>query len=624
MPAYYEQEEDGQSLDRLNPNNYDARGAYVGPVAGRAFSGQAITAPQGLTLGPGQVPATVETDYRLMNDQERFATTQNVNQAQQALGLQNIDNLISGFQTDEAGNQSYADLPVVKGADGYYYYDAAKIAEAEGMSPEAIAYLQEGVRTPLEQKAVYSGGDQIGLWDNHNAPAEFQNLDPANEDTRGALILRNLGRTRALTGAPLDLSNETHLTNLMQGNTSSRYTNADMANKGYFNVPDESHWYDPERIIPMATMAAMAAMSAGAGSAIMAPAATAMGGAGTLGGAALTGLGAGSMATLPSTFMNTVQSTGAGLDVGAGANALKEGIKAGIIGGGMGAVTAGGMNLAGQGLSSVMGSNEWNGIPMEELQREAAASGMSVEELQQIIDPQNFDLLKNMGTLQQLDSAGVTLGTGATVDVFGRALTDNPYDSSTEFDRISNPNDPMNQSQQIKDLYTTGNTETLSSLGFMTDSGKALGLEPSNMAVNDAAAQRPGMDYKSILNKMLGLYSPDQAPTAGGPTGLSNNMWQPSGNLPPMSGAQATGAGNGYNFQGSNVAQNMTQQYGAVRPSGMENYTQDLLSMVQENPDMLENPAIMNMIQEQLLGNGQVKRPGMGLEGPLNNVGMVV
>lgn len=103
---------------------------------------------------------------------------------------------------------------------------------------------------------------------------------------------------------------------------------------------------------------------------------------------------------------------------------------------------------------------------------------------------------------------------------------------------------------------------------------------------------------------------------------------QGSGYAPAVSGGQqgvGAGMGLGPNIEGSNVAHNMTQQYGAVRPMGLETYTQDLLAMAQESPDILENPMIYNMLAEQLMGGGTRRRPGMDMELNLEDTtGMVV
>jgi hypothetical protein len=221
--------------------------------------------------------------------------------------------------------------------------------------------------------------------------------------------------------------------------------------------------------------------------------------------------------------------------------------------------------------------------------------------------PQNvLDIMTNLDTLEQLQSAvGVPSSGAGVTDVFGRnSATGYGYDESVPFD-----NDSGNWQQYIRDLYTTGNTEALSALGFMTDSGAALGLSPSNMAIPEGGAPpSKGLSKEEILNKALGLVGTDQQ-GAGFVSPYDNSMLRSLEGYSASSG-QTAGVGSQY-LAGSDMAHPTTQQYQTVRPSGLENYSQDILSMVRASPDILNNPTILNMVIDQLQGGEGIKRFGL-------------
>lgn len=393
----------------------------------------------------------------------------------------------------------------------------------------------------------------------------------------------------------------------------------------------DAKWYNPANLIPKAIAGVGALMTGG----LLAPVAA---GLSPIVGGALQGAGAGLSGSVLSGGMSGNLNFGdvlQGTLTGAASGGLLAGAKEGI-----GALMSGSNELAGV---------DFNSIPVDDPFR-AEITGMAAE---MGMDPQDvLNMLSDMPQVSQLDSlinSGVNafdpllyqtggsetlsgLGSQGSVatdlgltpsgeyvpDIFGRTpATDYALDTSTEFDRISDINHPDNMSQYIKDLYRTGNTQTLSDLGFMTDSGAALGLTPSNAAIPDAGValtdRNIGLDLaKKILGSVGGggqipdMGSPRtiQLPTAG------------SGYAPAVSGGQqgvGAGMGLGPNIEGSNVAHSMTQQYGAVRPMGLETYTQDLLAMAQESPDILENPMIYNMLAEQLMGGGTRRRPGMDM-----------
>jgi hypothetical protein len=148
-------------------------------------------------------------------------------------------------------------------------------------------------------------------------------------------------------------------------------------------------------------------------------------------------------------------------------------------------------------------------------------------------------------------------------DVWGRSIDagDYDWDQETDFDRISDINYPDNWEQYIKDLYRTGNTETLSALGHITDSGQALGIKP----------------YV----------------------------------LPPAGRAE-------FLRSGENPIDIFSNQYSTVRTEGT-GYAQDLISMVQENPELLNDPQIASAVEAMMTEDSSIRRFGgptaTGLEG---------
>ena len=507
---------------------------------------------------------------------------------------QNLKSVESGawYQnlTPDTAPTEIGGLPTVFREGQGLHYDTGQMAENLGLDPALLKYFSD-----------------------HSVAMDEDIKRKIQEAGDAGSILQTLRWLPAHKDAPVDLSNELQVANLLSGGTGggaglSAGPTGSNINDFLYNKPDESKWYNAENLVPMATVGAMGLVAGGVGSALTAPLAAGVGGG--IAGGAVTGGAAGLAGSVPGALVQ-------GMQTGEWGNSLNQmgaaTLGGGLIGGAIGGV-AGGLGGSGDAVTGV----DFNSIPTDDpiyqdIVNMAKEMGTS---------PQNIlDMANNLPQLQQLQSA-VGTGVGVT-DVFGRnSATDYGYDQSVPFDEVSDINDPGNWQQYIKDLYTTGNTETLSALGFMTDSGAALGLSPSNMAIPEGGAPpSQGLSKEEMLNKALGLIGTDPK-NAGFVSPYDNSMLQ---SMPAISSGQTEGLGGLVSSQyitGSNMAHPTTQQYETVRPSGLESYTQDVLSMVRESPDILNNPTILNMVMEQLQGGGGVKR--LGLSDNLLDAGVTV
>ena len=472
------------------------------------------------------------------------------------------------------------------------HYDTGQMAENLGLDPALIAYFSDpnvAMDDDIKRK-IQAAGD-------------------------AGSILQTLRWLPAHKDAPVDLSNNLQVANLISGGTGggaglSAGATGSSINDFLYNKPDESKWYNAENIVPMATLGAMGLVAGGIGGTLAAPLAAAVGG-GAAGGA-VTGGAAGLAGSIPGSLVGGVQT-------GDWGGALTQ-VGMGTLGGAAIGGVAGGLGVGGAagGADDPMTGIDFNSIPTDDpiyqnIVKLAQEMGVTPQEI--------LDMASNLPQLQQLQGA-VGGGVGGATDIFGRdPATDYGYDESVPFDKISDIDDPGNWQQYIKDLYTTGNTEALSALGFMTDSGAALGLSPSNMAIPEGGAPpSKGLSKEEILNKALGLIGTDQQ-GAGFVSPYDNSMLGSLEGYSAASSGQAAGVGSQY-LAGSDMAHPTTQQYQTVRPSGLENYSQDILSMVRASPDILNNPTILNMVMDQLQGGEGIKR--FGLSDNLLDAGVTV
>jgi hypothetical protein len=538
------------------------------------------------------------------------------------------------FQRAE-GNENvylYNGLPVRQASDGAWYYDASMMAQMSGYD-EATAgklanddwitgtgdyKLPAGMGFYNEGLLGGSSGQDYGIM-NKALPGIARGMKDKEAfgssfmDDQG-IFLRNLARTPVVLDSGLNLADERHMQNIYQGNTTvdavgqNGNWNTGRYNKQLYYKPDEQHWYSPSRLIPALTLGAMGAMAGGIGGVLMAPVGAGIGGGG-MGGAAALGLAPGSFgsglatgavvggASAVPSALHTGAKTG---DWGAAAKQVGMGAAGGAVMGGAG-------NLIGKGMDALTAADTGY-VEMP------TGGVMGGEESNIFGSPRPFtDPSGGVGSgwdlTQGIDYAGSLEALG---DMYG-GLDSGYYGLTMPTQGAGSMFDPT-QNQGL------GGVMRPEEMQRMTDNLEFLGENPGV-----GAANYKGMDWKNQAMKLLDLYGPD-GPPSDGMTGFQNSdftpRWEPQDNLPPMtSGMQAGGAG--YQFGGSNVTQDISQQFGAVRPSGLENYSQDLMAMVQESPDMLENPMIMNMIQDQLMGGGPFRKP-MGLEDPLNTAGMVV
>lgn len=450
-------------------------------------------------------------------------------------------------------------------------YDTGAMAQALDMSPELVAYfsdpnaqMTEGLRTQLEE-----AGD-------------------------AGAILNTLRWLPAHKDAPVDLSNELQLQNLLTGGTGgganiSVDPSGTTINDFLYNKPDESKWYNADRLVPLATMVGMGLVSGGAGAAMMAPAAAAVGGG--LGGAALTGAGAGAMATMPSTFLNTAQALGADLDLGAAGSALAEGTKQGLVGSAIGAATAG----AAEGLGGMFGGAEQPSGYVE-----MPTGGVMGGEEQNIFgsarpftDPaggvgSEWTLTPGVDYAGGLEALGDMYG-GLDTSNFGLEMpeigADSIFDSNQDFSMGSvMPPGEMNQ---------------------MTSTLEFLGENPAVGAANMPADS--GLGLQDVLGGAFSLYQPD----------VRNSFVSPYRNE-MLGGRSGQGAGTGQQMglqEMQSPAPDLFSQQMQMVKSAQTPYTQDLLSLAMEDPDILYDPRVKEMLQSQVMGMGETMKR-FGLENP--------
>jgi len=547
--------------------------------------------------------------------------------------IQNRINTFNAYQKNIDPNTAFqkvgdtythAGLPVRQDANGNWFYDSATVAQNMGYTPQQAAQLNN--INPLQESGLYTDYNQF-----NQGPASMGRIGAQQQERYNipgftndqGIFLQNLARTPVYLNNAPDLNNQQMLQNIYSGKTAldprsntGSYSPETFA-KSLFHKPDESKWYNAERLIPLATIAGMSLIGGGIASGLAAPLAAGASGAvgGTAGGAvggAITGGAAGLGGAAPSAYFQGVQG-----DVGGALKTLGTGAVGGAVTGGLvGGVSSG---LGGGAQSGNLSPSE-----MEQLVGETARkTGMSPNQVMQMV--QNLPAAEQDAVLQQLLTEAVPAAGGAA-DIFGRSpATDYGYDTSTEFDRISDINDPSNQSQYIKDLYGTGNTETLSALGSITDSGAALGIEPSNLALPESGSPINSIDKKNLLSRALELIGGGGEAPPASPTGFTNDMFTPlaspeaiGGVAPSLSSAQSGALGL---QEGSTTPEYFTQQYEAVRPV-QESYAQTLLSMAQQDPTILENPQVLNMIKSELESGGGPEVQ-YGLKRPLSLEGLV-
>ena len=333
----------------------------------------------------------------------------------------------------------------------------------------------------------------------------------------------------------------------------------------------------------------------------------------------LSGVASGTGAALPSSFL---QATAGGDPLGALKNLGIGAVSGGIIGGvgdfakdalaGAGDFVKGlgsspsldpltgqvtGINPATSGIDTTGTGVDWAGIGANPADYGLGPGGVSLipgfnpdlyrtggSEVTSALGDEGGDVAKRLGIQPSAD---------AVPDMWGRSPIegDYDYDPSTEFDRISDINHPDNWDQYIKDLYRTGNTEMLSALGFITDSGASLGIKPSNTAIPSGGGRStlPSMDInpQDLIGRALGL--------------VGTNDGEPLGDFPPTTAMLPNTGRAEFMRSGVNPIDVFSNQYGAVRSEGA-GHAQDLISMVQENPELLNNPEITKAIEAMLGG----------------------
>lgn len=464
------------------------------------------------------------------------------------------------------------------------YYDAGAMAEAINnelvasgqpakYSPQDIAWLRSQAYTPRDNSSVAI---------ENVAPSSLQG------DQMGSL-LTNIAQVRAFNDAPIDLNNQTQMANLLYGRASG--VNPMDINT---NTPEGvQHALSYERN-QTDDRWGQGAVKAGYG--LMSIVGGAMGGAalgpllgGLFTGAAETaGVGASTAGTIGSgvgTGMaagigsSTYPALVTGLEEGDWGKAAADVGKAAGIGGVVGGATAG--------VGSALGDTPTG--PEGLVGRELPNGGKI------IMTPSGPMAMVPSGTGSV---SGILINSdNVSAILAGINPTNIVEDNEYEMD-YGIRNDKTGDIWSYEDVVPDNAYE----IDYGTPEQRLYGVPAEGKSPFGAKDLFRGLDFIP-----MGGTPPGQG------TGLDNGMFLPNvqDNL-PRSGNQIMASSSGLSADGMTIPSQFSQQYSAVRPV-MENYTQDLMSMVQESPDMLENPTIMNMLTEQLQnGGGQTpKRYGL-------------
>lgn len=335
-------------------------------------------------------------------------------------------------------------------------------------------------------------------------------------------------------------------------------------------IEEAGKWYNPANLIPAGIGLIGGLMTGGLGSTVIAPA---LGATGVTAGA-ITGAAGG----LGSSAIGQLQNAIAGGDFDLGALAA---------GAGLGAV-GGGLTSYAQGLMG--GSTPPLSIEMQPM----------------------TDLYGNTEVLSALGESfgGIEPTNFAIPDIFGRSplMGDYAYDPTLRFEKAL----AMTPEEELRAFYNTGNRATLDALGYMTDTGYAAGLEPSSRLVPEQPVAVSDRNIgRELLEGMLGSIGGSVRPDFSGIGPTRYDLRSPQARTM------------GFNPEAVSPAPDLFSQQMQMVKSAQTPYTQDLLSLAMEDPDILQDPRVKEMLQSQIMERGQALKR-FGLEDPMENLGEVV